>query len=150
MGEIADGVQAGLDVALDAAAILIPGVPAGLSKVDDVVRIGNKVENITDAINFSDTTAGIVKHVDNAKDSTKVFSKPKQDLVEMAKNDKKAGGITSGDMQAYIDLNKELPDPFPSSKVRFDKNWHPNSKLPSSRNPHGHIGPIDHIPVIGD
>ena len=138
------------DVALDAASILIPGVPAGLSKVDDVVKIGNKVENITDAINFSDTTADIVKYVDNAKDSTKVFSKPKQDLVEMAKNDKKAGGITSGDMQAYIDLNKELPDPFPSSKVRFDKNGHPNSKLPSSRNPHGHIGPIDHIPVIGD
>ena len=27
-------------------------------------------------------------------------------------------------MQAYIDLNKELPDPFPSNKVRFDADGH--------------------------
>ena len=53
-------------------------------------------------------------------------------------------------MQAYIDLNKELPDPFPSNKVRFDANGHAGSKLPSSQNPHRHVGSVGHIPVIGD
>ena len=33
--------------------------------------------------------------------------------MDMAKRDKETG-MTSGDMQAYKDLNKELPDPFPS------------------------------------
>ena len=37
------------DVALDAASVLIPGVPAGLSKVDDVVKIVDKVDNTKDS-----------------------------------------------------------------------------------------------------
>ena len=50
------------DVALDAASVLIPGVPAGLSKIDDFVKIGNKVENVTDVANtiekITDTSKG--------------------------------------------------------------------------------------------
>ena len=139
------------DVALDAAAILIPCVPAGLSKIDDVVKIENKVDNATDAINFLDTTTDVVKHADNAKDSTKVFSKPKQDLVEMAKNDKKAGGMTYPDFQAYIDLNAELPDPFTTYGRRpqiHGPESHPTRASPTSQQKHVHIGPVNHIPII--
>jgi len=52
--------------------------------------------------------------------------------------------MTSGDTQAYKDLNKELPDPFPSNKVRGPE-AHPKRK--HGKNPHGHVAPIDHIPI---
>ena len=74
----------------------------------------------------------------------KRFSNEKQDLVEMAKNDKKSGGITRNDMQAYKDLNKELSDPFPTKKVRGPES-HPNRK--HGKELHGHVGPINHIPI---
>ena len=71
------------------------------------------------------------------------FSSEKQALVDMAKADKRKG-ITPGDMKAYKDLNKELPDPFPSNKVRGPE-MHPNR--PHGKKPHGHVGPVDHIPI---
>jgi RHS repeat-associated protein len=76
--------------------------------------------------------------------ASKVFSKEKQALVDMAKADKKAG-MTAPDMQAYKDLNKKLSDPFPSNKVRGPE-AHP-SGAPSSQALHGHVGPVDHIPI---
>ncbi|WP_158543380.1 RHS repeat domain-containing protein [Dyella psychrodurans] len=75
---------------------------------------------------------------------SKIFSSQKQSLVDMAKMDKRLG-ITSEDMQAYKDLNAELPDPFPANKVRGPEAH--SSGAPSSRAPHGHVGPVDHIPV---
>jgi len=42
----------------------------------------------------------------------------------MAKADKRAG-MTKADMEAYKDLNKQLPDPFPAYKVRGPE-VHPN------------------------
>jgi RHS repeat-associated protein len=79
-----------------------------------------------------------------AQTASRVFSSEKQALVEMAKADKKAG-MTAADMQAYKDLNKKLPDPFPSNKVRGPEAH--NAGAPSSRQPHGHVGPVDHIPI---
>ena len=73
------------------------------------------------------------------------FSDEKQSLVEMAKKDKKTG-MTSEDMQAYKELNQELRDPFPSNKVRGPE-VHPN-RGPTSQKPHGHVGPVNHIPII--
>ncbi|MEM6290963.1 MAG: RHS repeat-associated core domain-containing protein [Myxococcota bacterium] len=73
----------------------------------------------------------------------KRFSSEKQALVDMAKKDKKTG-ITPDDMKAYKDLNLELPDPFPSNKVRGPE-AHPNR--PHGKQPHGHVGPVDHIPI---
>jgi RHS repeat-associated protein len=72
------------------------------------------------------------------------FSREKQMLVDMAKADKKRG-ISRADMQAYKDLNAELPDPFPKGQVRGPET-HP-SRSPSSQQPHGHVGPVNHIPV---
>ncbi|EMO30173.1 hypothetical protein LEP1GSC170_0361, partial [Leptospira interrogans serovar Bataviae str. HAI135] len=47
------------------------------------------------------------------------------------------------DMKAYKDLNKELSDPFPTNKVRGpEKHEGRNYK-----GLHGHVGPVDHIPV---
>ena len=64
----------------------------------------------------------------------------------MAKRDKKTG-MTKGDMEAYKELNRELPDKFPSTKVRGPE-VHPNR--PHGKEPHGHVGPVDHIPILPD
>jgi hypothetical protein len=77
-------------------------------------------------------------------DCTKRFSDEKSALVDMAKGDKRTG-ISEGDMQAYKDLNKELPDPFPSDMVRGPESH--SAGAPSSQAPHGHVGPVDHIPI---
>ena len=74
----------------------------------------------------------------------KRYSSEKEALVDMAKGDKRTG-MTEADMQAYKDLNKGLSDPFPDKSVRGPE-AHPTG-LPSSRSPHGHVGPVDHIPI---
>ncbi|MFZ4783745.1 MAG: RHS repeat domain-containing protein [Armatimonadaceae bacterium] len=74
------------------------------------------------------------------------FSDGKAALVDMAQIDKKIG-ITEGDMQAYKDLNAELPDPFPTNQVRGPES-HPGRGHGSQ--PHGHVGPVDHIPIKPD
>jgi len=71
-------------------------------------------------------------------------SKEKEALVDMAKRDKRKG-MTEDDMQAYKDLNEELPDPFPKNKVRGPEQHNRGGK--HSRSPHGHVGPIGHIPI---
>jgi len=79
-----------------------------------------------------------------ARGGTKHFSEGKQALVDMAKRDKRTG-ITPDDMQAYKDLNAQLPDPFPSNAVRG-----PEAHVtggPHSQLPHGHVGPVNHIPI---
>jgi len=63
----------------------------------------------------------------------------------MAKADKRKG-ISSADMHAYKDLNRELPDPFTGKQVRGPEVH--SSGAPSSRAPHGHVGPVDHIPIV--
>jgi hypothetical protein len=49
-------------------------------------------------------------------------------------------------MKAYKDLNKELPDPFPGKQVRGPE-VHPGR---SYTDEHGHVGPVDHIPINKD
>jgi hypothetical protein len=73
-------------------------------------------------------------------------SAEKQALVEMAKMDKRLG-LRRSDMEAYKDLNRQLPDPFPSGKVRTDEGHSRGG--PHSQVPHGHVGPVNHIPIIG-
>lgn len=62
----------------------------------------------------------------------------------MAKADARKG-MTRADAEAYKQLNKELSDPFPANKVRIDEG-HPSRSL-HSQVPHGHVGPVDHIPI---
>ena len=73
------------------------------------------------------------------------FSEAKQALVDMAKADKRVG-ITEADMSAYKQLNRELPDPFPADQIHGPE-LHPNRPSLSSQRPHGHVGPVDHIPI---
>jgi len=85
-----------------------------------------------------------------AKGEAQAFSKEKQALVDMAKADKQAGGITRGDMKAYKELNNGLPDPFPEDQVRGPEMHRlrtPASKPGAGQQPHGHVGPVDHIPI---
>lgn len=76
---------------------------------------------------------------------SKVFSREKQALVDMAKADKKTG-VTRADMKAYEDLNKGLKDPFPTNRIRTDEGHLRGA--PHSRVPHGHVGPVDYIPIL--
>lgn len=83
-----------------------------------------------------------------AKGVTKAFSSEKSALVAMAKADKKAGGITKADMQAYHDLNAELKDPFTPNQLRGPETHKRGG--PWSQVEHGHVGPVDHIPIKPD
>jgi uncharacterized protein RhaS with RHS repeats len=121
-----------IGVAIDAAAVVIPGIPGGVGAVRQVSKAAEGAATVG-------KTAG-----QTAEGASKAFSKEKQALVDMAKGDKKSG-MTSGDMQGYKDLNKTLPDPFPSNKVRGPEAH--SSGAPSSQAPHGHVGPVDHIPI---
>lgn len=47
-----------IDVGVDLASVAIPGLPVGLSKIDDVVDVVNTADNVVDSVNV----------VDNAKD----------------------------------------------------------------------------------
>ncbi len=53
---------------------------------------------------------------------------------------------THADMEAYKDLNKSLTDPFPFDLVRTDEAHLRGA--PTSQVPHGHVGPVDHIPIV--
>jgi len=81
----------------------------------------------------------------------KSFSSEKRALVEMAKRDKRTG-MTGGDMQAYKDLNKALPDPFRSNQVHGPEAHPlrtPNSPPGPGQTLHGHVGPVNYIPIKG-
>jgi RHS repeat-associated protein len=73
------------------------------------------------------------------------FSPGKSALVDMAQLDAYLG-ITRADMDAYIQLNSELPDPFVSDMVRLDSGGVKGGA--HSRVPHGRVGPINHIPIV--
>lgn len=79
-----------------------------------------------------------------AETAFKAHDKDKAALVSMAKADKRSG-VTTLDMRAYQELNRELADPFPPYMVRIDEG-HPN-RGPHAQVPHGHVGPIDYIPI---
>jgi hypothetical protein len=72
-------------------------------------------------------------------------SRDKQALVDMAKMDRRRG-VTRADMDAYDEINRGLSDPFPSNRVRLDEGHARGA--PHSRVPHGHVGQVDHIPIV--
>lgn len=49
--------------------------------------------------------------------------------------------------QEYKELNKGLTDAYPEKSIRVD-DPHPTGG-PQSRVTHGHVGPVDHIPIKG-
>jgi|GEM_PF-3596461 len=63
------------------------------------------------------------------------------------------GGISEADMQAYVDLNQGLSEPFPADLVR-GKERHGLRKRASeaglAQGWHGHVGPVDDIPIKED
>jgi hypothetical protein len=70
----------------------------------------------------------------------------------MAKKDKAAGGITARDMKAYKQLNAEAgAKGFTAPGAVRGPEAHPlrtpHSTPGPAQQPHGHIGPVDHIPI---
>ena len=61
-------------------------------------------------------------------------------LVQMARQDRRIG-ISEADARAYRELGGEV-----DVRVRGPES-HPNRPAPTSRQPHIHVGPVDHIPV---
>jgi hypothetical protein len=81
------------------------------------------------------------------KGQAEKFTEEQQALIEMAKDDKRKGGITREDMESYKDLNKGLGSKgLPEGRVRGPES-HPDRA--HGKNLHGHVGPVNHIPVVG-
>jgi hypothetical protein len=59
-------------------------------------------------------------------------------LIDMAKHDKRRGGVTRGDAEAYKKLGDEVGVPVRGPEI------HPHRP---NQDPHIHVGPVDHIPV---
>ena len=56
-----------IDVGIDAAAILIPCVPAGLSKIDDAVKLAKKADKVGDAVRVADKVGDTAKAVKSTR-----------------------------------------------------------------------------------
>lgn len=86
------------------------------------------------------------------KKDDKRHTPDQQALTEMAKGDKQRGGITAADMEAYKDLNREAgANGFTTPGAVRGPEAHP-PRTPQSppgpgQSPHGHVGPVGHIPV---
>jgi len=72
-------------------------------------------------------------------------STEKQAVADVAKMDKRLG-MRSADMQEYKDLNRDLVDPSLTAKVRGLEAYATGG--PNAQQPHGHVGPVDHIPIV--
>lgn len=95
-----------IDVGVDLASVAIPGLPAGLSKVDDVVKIANKV--------------------DDAKDSAKAIKNARQSAVRKAWKQEKEMVESIG--QGTRDWSKkEMKELFENGKVKGYQGHHINN-----------------------
>ncbi len=65
-------------------------------------------------------------------------NRDKSALIDMAKKDKRSG-ISSDDAAAYNELGKEAGVPVRGPEAHPDR--------PHGKDPHIHVGPVDHIPV---
>ena len=95
-----------IDVGVDLASVAIPGLPAGLSKVDDVIKIANKV--------------------DDAKDSAKAIKNARQSAVRKAWKQEKEMVESIG--QGTRDWSKkEMKELFENGKVKGYQGHHINN-----------------------
>ncbi|MFZ5571547.1 MAG: RHS repeat domain-containing protein [Thermodesulfobacteriota bacterium] len=123
------GYMAIMDGPLPFGDILAAGLMTGAATLD-LYNLLESLPQVKQNQGSTDTECG--KHSDE-----------KQALVEMAKQDKKKGGISADDMSTYKELNKQLEDPFPENTVRGPE-IHPDRNINIW---HGHVGPVRHIPI---
>jgi RHS repeat-associated protein len=107
--------------------------------------LADQANRVANGFRMAGTIAGVVQLAAATKSVAKAFSSEKQALLDMAKADRRRG-VTRADMDAYDELNKGLPDPFPLTKVRIEEGHLTGG--PHSRVPHGHVGSVDHIPIV--
>ena len=133
-------------VVVDTAGALLPFVPSGVSAARKAAKaadnaVARTADNIADA---TKTGNGVVQ----TSKQNKRFNDSQQALVDMAKKDKQTG-ISSEDMEAYKQLNKELGENgFPTVKKANGKEHNPVRGPEDHGNGlHGHVGPVNHIPI---
>ena len=73
-----------IDVGIDAAAIIIPDVPAGLSKIDDAVKIAKNADKVGNATKVINKVSGGTKTVDHTVDSARILKNARQSAVKKA------------------------------------------------------------------
>lgn len=105
---------------------------------------GEHIDNIGVGVTIVGTLFGSGKAAREGAAVVRRFSSEKEALLDMARRDQRSGA-TRADLGAYRELNKSLSDPFPSNRVRVDEG-HPN-RGPHAQRPHGHVGPVDYIPI---
>jgi RHS repeat-associated protein len=74
------------------------------------------------------------------------FDSEKAALHAMLKADKRSGGMTEDDWEAYKELNNGLSNPFEPKSIHGPEKH--ATGAPSSRQDHVHMGGVDHIPII--
>ncbi len=136
------GAAAGVPVMVVSTAVVTGGL----------ANIGAGIRGITQVLMEGGIGGGGARRPAEAAEAGKPFTPEQKALVDMAKGDKKAGGITSSDMEAYKKLNAEAgPKGFAEPNAVRGPETHP-LRTPQStpgpgQKPHGHVGPVDHIPV---
>lgn len=73
-----------IDVGLDAAAILVPGIPAGLSKIDDAVKLARKADKIGDTVRIADKVGDVAKTEKKVSESARAIKNARQSAVRKA------------------------------------------------------------------
>jgi hypothetical protein len=114
-------------------------------------RVGSKPER-PPATTLATVFAAKGGATSTGSSGAKQFTPEQRDLVEMAKGDKAAGGVTPEDMEAYKELNAQagangFTDPGAVRGPEVHPLRTPQSTLGPGQEPHGHVGPVDHIPV---
>lgn len=105
-----------VDVGLDVVSIFVPFVPAGVSKIDDVVDVVNTADNVADT----------VKAIDNTKDSAKAIKNARQSSVRKAWKQEKEMVLNKG-YGSREWTKSELKELKESGKVKGYQGHHINN-----------------------
>ncbi|MCG8560410.1 MAG: hypothetical protein MI824_11470, partial [Hyphomicrobiales bacterium] len=124
--------------------VAVPGSPANKAYTDATNQIiGSLFKdspfptlNFCQIVEFSATMLlGVLLNEDSSKRNT-----PDQEAaIDLAKDAKRRGGLTQDEAEALVDLAKEAGVPTRGPESHPDR--------PYGRNPHIHVGPVNHIPV---
>ena len=115
-----------IDVGIDAAAIILPGVPAGLSKIDDVVKVSKTADKLSDATRAVDKIADTTKAVDKANDLHRPYiRKSTREAVESTAQRNAKGQFldpnTLQPIEGKYDLGHKPGHEFRKEKTRAQK-----------------------------
>ncbi len=79
---------------------------------------------------------------DGETEAELAFTAEQDAVIQLAKDAKRAGGLTQGDAETLREWAKEYGLPSRGPEI------HPNRPGWAGENPHVHIGPVNHIPIV--